>query len=184
MDKSKFKKYNKKIYNSNEIIFNRNKILSLDLNDVQSLTNNVKDTPTKRIRICAHSSVKDSLHEMIIALDQNTFIFPHKHPGKTESIHMIKGTVDLVIFENDGTLKFIIKMGEYNSGLKFYYRISKPFYHMLLINSDIAVLHETTNGPFSKNDTIYAPWAPNENVEDITQFISRLKNTIKEDFTN
>ena len=49
-----------------------------------------------------------------------------------------------------------------DQGRPFYYRMSKPFFHTLLIRSDILVVHEITNGPFQKGETVFAPFAPDE----------------------
>ena len=53
-------------------------------------------------------------------------------------------------------------MGAYASGRPFYYRIAAPLFHTLLIRSDVLVFHETTSGPFSRADTVFAPWAPED----------------------
>ena len=77
-------------------------------------------------------------------------------------MHVIEGIVDVVLFDDTGHIAEIINMGDYSSGRKFYYRISDPIYHTLLIHSDFLVFHETTNGPFSSNSLMLAPWSPNE----------------------
>lgn len=113
--------------------------------------------------MCTHRNTEDLLHEMFIVHARDTYIRPHKHLGKPESFHVIEGTVDVIVFEEDGSVRAVIKMGEYLSGRPFYYRISDPLYHTLIIRSDVLVFHETTSGPFNRADTIFAPWAPEEN---------------------
>jgi cupin fold WbuC family metalloprotein len=87
---------------------------------------------------------------------------PHKHLGKPESFHVIEGIVDVIIFDECGDIREVIQMGNYGSDRVFYYRISTPIYHTLLIRSDILVFHETTTGPFNRVDTVFAPWSPEE----------------------
>src|SRR5687767_10943614 len=69
----------------------------------------------KRARICAHPSAADPLHEMIICLDRGTYIRPHRHAGKSESFHIIDGELDVVLFEDDGAIREVIRMGPYQS---------------------------------------------------------------------
>lgn len=99
---------------------------------------------------------------MLIVHERGVYVPPHKHPGKTESTHIIEGLVDVVVFNDDGKIESVIRMGDYASGRMFYYRMAVPLFHTLIIRSDVLVFHETTNGPFDRRDTIFAPWAPEE----------------------
>ena len=119
-------------------------------------------SPRGRVRLCAHSNGGDLLHEMIIALARDTYVRPHKHRAKTESFHVIEGMVDVVAFDEDGGIAEIIPLGDAASGRNFYYRLSSPVFHTLLIRTGLLIIHETTNGPFRKADAIWADWAPAE----------------------
>ena len=62
----------------------------------------------------------------------------------------------------------------------FYYRINEPIYHTFIIKSKIFIFHETTQGPFRKFDTMYAPWSPKEiDYDKIAKFVSKLKESAK-----
>lgn len=56
-------------------------------------------------------------------------------------------------------------MAANNQAKAFYYRMSQPFFHTLLIKSDILVVHEITNGPFVKDETLFGTFAPNEDAD-------------------
>lgn len=116
--------------------------------------------PQRRARVCAHREGADPLHEMIIALHRETYIRPHKHLGKSESFHVIDGLVDVVLFDDVGAILRILSIGAYGSGRPFYYRLSDPVFHTLVVRSEVLVMHETTNGPFRRDDAVFAPWAP------------------------
>lgn len=146
-----------------EVFYGDQAIFRLSSADINALKDKAKQNPRRRIRVCAHRGIGDIVHEMFIVHARDTYIPPHKHPGKSESFHVIEGAVDVVVFEEDGSVREVIKMGEYLSGRPFYYRISDPLYHTLIIRSDVLVFHETTSGPFNRADTIFAPWAPEEN---------------------
>jgi len=132
-----------------------------------------------RMRFCAHQSLDDSLHEMLIALNLHTYIRPHRHARKSESVHVVKGFGDLLRFNDAGLLQEVLRIGPYGSGCCFYYRMAAPQYHMLLVRSDTLVVHETTNGPFCPADTEFAPWAPaEEDIDGRGAFLGRLEKEI------
>ena len=106
---------------------------------------------------------------------KDCYVRPHKHLGKPESFHIITVTLKVIIFDEEGNIKEIIPMGNYESGQNFYYRISDPLYHTVIITSEIAVFHETTSGPFKKSDTIFAPWSPEEqDFTGVKMFLERF----------
>jgi len=126
---------------------------------VSVLTSRAEQAPLRRARLCAHESAHEPLHEMLIVVDRDSYIRPHRHPGKTESIHVIEGTADLVIFDDDGTIADVVSIGDYASDRVFYFRLNAPVFHTLRVRSDKLTVHETTNGPFNPADTEFATWA-------------------------
>ena len=112
--------------------------------------------------LCMHPTPADPLHEMIICLARSTYVRPHRHEGKSESFHIIEGELDVVLFHDDGAVREVIRMGPYQSGQVFFYRLMEPCFHTVLVNTPHVLLHETTNGPFDPEDTEYATWAPPE----------------------
>jgi cupin fold WbuC family metalloprotein len=150
------KEINKEVYFANELIV---KVNQSDINNLKEL---VKSNKRKRIRLCAHDNIKNNIHEMIIVLSKGTYIRPHKHQGKSESFHIIEGLIDVVIFDEVGSIKDVVNMGDFYSGKTFFYRLSAPYYHTPIIRSSFAIFHETVNGPFYRSDNFEAPWAPDE----------------------
>jgi cupin fold WbuC family metalloprotein len=143
-----------------EVLYAEDRIVEIDRQDIAELVQRADRNPRQRIRICSHPGIDDNLHEMLIIHAQGTYVRPHKHLGKSESFHVVEGSVDVVLFDDHGGITRVIPMSDYRSGAKFYYRLSDPYYHTLLIRSDHLVFHEITNGPFDPADTVFAPWAP------------------------
>jgi len=166
-----FKEFNK------EVLYTTQDLTRVSKADVDLLKQKAMSNDRKRIRLCSHKDVNDPLHEMLIIHTRDAYVRPHKHLNKSESFHVIEGSVDIVIFDEQGEVAQIIPMGEYSSGRKFYYRMAGALYHTLLIRSDFLVFHETTKGPFNKLDTVFAPWAPQESDPESCQaYIQKLKN--------
>jgi cupin fold WbuC family metalloprotein len=137
-------------------------VAAVGASELDALKAAVKASPKGRARINAHPDSEDALHEMIIAIDPASYIRPHKHPGKSEAFHIIEGEVDIVVFKDDGEIDRVVQLGAPGSGRSFYYRMSKPFFHTLVIRSEILIVHEITNGPFRPEATIFAEFAPEQ----------------------
>lgn len=143
--------------------------------DIEFLKGKAVDNARKRVRVCAHKTMGDAVHEMILVLARDAYVMPHKHLKKVESYHIIEGIADSILFDEDGNITAITRMGDYASGLMLYYRTAEPSYHTFLIRSDFLVFHETTNGPFERSETIPAPWAPHETDPGrVKEFLDRL----------
>ncbi|MCK9630289.1 MAG: WbuC family cupin fold metalloprotein [Methanoregula sp.] len=160
---------------NDEVLFAIDPVVKISKEDITHLKQLAERTTRKRSRLCAHKDIRSPLHEMLIVHKQDTYVRPHKHLGKSESFHLIDGEVLLLLFEDNGNLREVIQMGDYNSGKIFYYRIDNPIFHSIVIKSESTVFHESTKGPFIRENTIFADWAPEEGDEKgIFQFMKRI----------
>jgi len=168
----------KNIYKENdEVLYTKESIVNLTAQDLADIKKMAKLNSRQRIRICSHSSIDDKVHEMIIFHSKGTYVPPHKHLGKCESFHLISGEIDCVIFNNEGTITKTFPMGDYSSGKTFYYRIPADTFHTQLFTKD-TFFHEVTEGPFNRDETIIASWAPDE--KDTLKTKKYMSNIIKE----
>jgi cupin fold WbuC family metalloprotein len=164
---------------SAELYLAEGPIAKLGHEDMQLLRQGAANSPRGRVRINAHPSDDDMLHEMFIAIQRNSYIRPHLHAGKSEAFHIVHGEVDIVVFEENGSLREVVPLGDGSSGRAFYYRMSQPFFHTLLIRSDILIVHEITNGPFIRGGTRFASFAPEESDADgIADFLRQLQSRV------
>jgi cupin fold WbuC family metalloprotein len=145
-----------------EVFYATDRVPRVTRADLADLTRAAVGTPRQRSRLCTHRDVSDLLHEMFIVHPRRAYVRPHKHLNKAESMSVLDGDVDLVLFADDGRIADVIAMGNAGSGHAFYYRISDAIFHTLLIRSEWLVFHEVTSGPFRRQDTVFAPWAPAE----------------------
>lgn len=145
---------------SDEVLYPAEDVVLVDSADLAEFKRLAMRNPRKRIRLCTHRAPSDGLHEMFIVHTSETYVRPHKHIGKAESFAIIEGRVDVVLFHDDGSIRQVVRMGEPGSGLPFYYRLSDPIFHTLLIRSEILVFHEVTQGPFLREQSVFAEWAP------------------------
>ena len=145
-----------------EVLIADEPVIKVGPSDIQELKERASRNRRRRIRLCAHRDVDDKVHEMLIVHARDAYVRPHKHLTKSESFHIVEGSVDIVIFDDSGDIGEIVSMGDYSTGRKFYYRLSEPRFHTLVINSDYLVFHETASGPFDRSDMEFATWSPEE----------------------
>jgi cupin fold WbuC family metalloprotein len=150
------------VQQSPEVFLAQGPIATIGGDDIEVLRQAIRKTPKRRVRINAHPGSDDELHEMIIAIEPGSYIRPHMHPGKSEAFHIIEGQVDIVVFSEAGDIERIVSLAAKGGAHPFYYRMSTPHFHTLIIRSDLLVVHEITNGPFLPTGTIYAAFAPEE----------------------
>lgn len=154
-------------------------ILIMTHDNIEKLKVLATKNPRQRVRVCAHRSMDDTVHEMIIVMTQGCYIRPHKHIGKGESFHIVEGSLDVVVFDEVGAITHVLSLGDYISGRAFYYRSDVLGYHTIVIHSKLVVIHETTQGPFRPSDSILAPWAPEDkDIKGIAEFRLKMHNEI------
>ena len=147
---------------SPEVFYADELVVRVDRDDVTSLVAEADPMLRRRTRLCTHRSADDRLHEMLVVHHREAYVRAHRHLGKAESMHIIKGETDLVLFDDVGKVTEVIGMGEFVSGRPFYYRMSDSIYHSLMIRSEWLVFHEVTSGPLRREESEFAPWAPSD----------------------
>lgn len=152
---------------SPEVLHADEKIVRVGQAEITAVRQALNQAIRGRSRICAHRDSSNTLHEMIIALSRSTYIRPHRHFGKCESFHIIEGELDVIIFDDLGEITDVVHMGPHGTaGNSFFYRMADPLFHTVLVRSETVLFHETTNGPFVREDTEFTVWAPDEQEKD------------------
>ncbi len=173
------------VQKSPEVFLAEGPISAVGRSELETLKAAVRASAKRRARINTHPDGEDALHEMIIAIDPSSYIRPHKHPGKSEAFHIVEGEVDIVVFKDDGQIDQVVPLGAPGGERSFYYRMSQPFFHTLIIRSDVLIVHEITNGPFRPQGTIFADFAPEDSdaekaaayQADLVQRVAALQGT-------
>jgi len=159
-------------------IFATDDILEVGPATVEKLKALAAESPRLQSRLCMHHDVGDTVHEMINACCRGAYIRPHRHPeGKTESYHVIEGSMTVYFFDDEGRVARRLRMGEAGTGATFLYRLSARRWHLPVADSQMVVYHETFRGPFQKDrDVEYAPWSPAwDDREAVHAFLRRIE---------
>lgn len=152
----------------------------IDNNVLEFLINDSLKNKLKRSRICTHKKPRSKIHEMFIAILKDSYIKPHKHLTKDESYLLIKGKLEIVIFNEKGRIKEIIYMSSTGKHKKLYFKVPKNTMHTIVIKSKYVVIKEVTEGPFNKKNDVFANFAPNENQKiKIKTYYKKLNKDIE-----
>lgn len=143
-----------------DVFFVADRLPVVHRNDIDMLKTVVDRSSLKRTRICVHRSTDDQLQEMFIVQSRATYIRPHKHIDKVESLLVLEGEADAVFFDDAGAIDKVVTLGPYQSDRQFFYRIETAVYHSLLIHTETFAFKEATLGPFDRAMTVFAPWSP------------------------
>ncbi len=162
---------NNLVEESCEVFYANENIINISVDDIEIIKRKMVFFNNDRIRLCMHKDKEDLLHEMIIIHTKKCYVRPHKHINNVESITILEGRAKVIIFNDDGSVFEESVIGDQYSGRNFYHRMNINKYHMLIIQSDFLIFHETTLGPFDKKNTIFPDWAPKEHDQ---EFIDKL----------
>lgn len=147
-----------------EILVNSEAILEVTPEVVSDLKRRAMASPRRRSRLLMHHVPEHLTQEMLIVFHQGSYMPPHRHPaGKSESYHLLAGTMTVFFFDDAGRVLRTIDLGPAGGERASLYRLSAPLWHMPVATSEWLVYHEVYTGPFVKErDVEFAPWAPPE----------------------
>ena len=94
---------------NDEVLVADEPIVNLSRMDIASLKHQALANARRRIRVCTHPDTNDRLHEMLIVHTRGTYVRPHKHQNKSESVHIIEGEVDVVFLDDAGAVRDVVR---------------------------------------------------------------------------
>lgn len=147
---------------SKGVYYSNGDFLAVSRQDVDFLKTAALASPSKRARLCFHSSPEEAQQEMLIVMLHDSYVRPHRHPTKVETLCIIEGSCEALLFDDSGDLVEKLLMTPPFEESSFFYRMPQARFHSLLFHSEWVVFVETTIGPFNPSTTDLATWAPSE----------------------
>lgn len=142
------KRVSEKVFRKNSSLFFLRKEI---LENLEEEVSKSKD----RLRVNLHSSNEDLCHEMLIVMHKESKVKIHRHKGKHETYLVLKGLVDVVFVDDDGITDVErVRIGsieevERGNADNFMYRLDSERFHYHRVISEMAVIMEITDGPFT-----------------------------------
>jgi cupin fold WbuC family metalloprotein len=134
-----------------------------------------------------HQSYDDPCQRLFNAIGIDSYIRPHRHSldPKTESLFAIRGLFALVLFDQHGTPREVIRFGSEAAGAMVAsgVELSPGDWHTVVALSEGALLLELKAGPFNPDAAKeLAPWAPQEGGDQAAQYLKALRHLIAESY--
>lgn len=134
----------------------------------------------KRAHHEIHESHEDLIQKVLIGLTSDTYIPPHSHnkAHQSELFFILRGKIQLVIFNDKGTVIDSYLFGE--EGKNCCVEIPPNIIHTVVCMSEDAAMLEIKEGPYIEcNSKIFPDWSIPENGVGIIDFINKIKNIKK-----
>lgn len=164
---------------SDEVYYFVGPITCVEAQQIDWLISQAAQTERKRARICFHEDIESPVHEMLIAMGQESYVPPHRHDSKSESYQLLRGRVDLLVFSEEGELEQVLEMNADDAG-PVYARIPSGIFHTFLFRSPWTVYFETSQGPFRRSATTFAPWGSSEDSgKEFLRFREQLEENVR-----
>lgn len=145
-----------------EVAYSDGSFLSVGSGIVDILKSAAAVSLRRRCRLCFHADADSGQQEMLIVMHRDSYVRPHRHFGKVETLMVAEGEADALLFCEAGNTVREIAMTAPGGGGDFFYRMPEKIYHTLRFKSEWFVFVETTIGPFDPLQSEGASWAPPE----------------------
>ena len=150
-------------------------ILLVDRKLLDETSSRAANNARLRMNYNIHSRLEDPVNRMLNALEPKTYLRPHRHqtPPKVESYIVLRGELDVLIFDDEGILTQRVTLNPQigNYGID----IPAGVWHSMIVKQQGTVIYEVKEGPFAPLvPEDFAPWSPEpEDVEKVKVFFEQ-----------
>lgn len=144
---------------------------------LDATTEKAEMSPRLRINHNFHDRPDAPVNRLLNALEPGTYIRPHRHlhPPKEEIFLLLRGQVQLFIFDEEGQ---VVETFRLDPAAGFYgVELEPGTWHSLVALEPGSVIYEIKEGPFTPLQPIdFAPWSPApENTEEARAYLTELE---------
>ncbi|MDR0895494.1 MAG: WbuC family cupin fold metalloprotein [Prevotellaceae bacterium] len=144
------------------------------LNDV---TRQAQASPRLRMNYNLHESLSAPIQRLLNALEPDTYLPPHRHPDKTETYLMVRGSLLAFFYDDQGNVTEWAHLSHAaeNYGLE----IPANTWHSIISLEPGTIIFEVKAGPYlplAPNDI--PAWAPANTPASIAEFRAKLMKVV------
>jgi cupin fold WbuC family metalloprotein len=115
----------------------------------------------RRTHYNLHSGPDDLLQRFLVVARGDSYFHPHRHATRGELATLVRGRVDVLTFDDTGTVLGRMTVGEGSEALA--YETPPRTWHTLVPRSEVCAFLEVKLGPYDPATAAeFAPWAPAE----------------------
>jgi cupin fold WbuC family metalloprotein len=128
---------------------------------LEELDRKAQDTPRLRTNHNLHEGPQSAIQRLAVKLRRGTYIRPHRHNQRWELGICLQGRMDLVLFDEAGTMIERVTLTPVHGTLAL--ELPRAMWHSYVCVSDAATFFEIKEGPYDPaTSSEFAPWAPAE----------------------
>jgi cupin fold WbuC family metalloprotein len=133
------------------------------------------ESPRRRKNHNVHETPDDTVQRMFNAVKRDSYIRPHRHKDKWEFGLIVRGKIDLLLF--DGTGRVTARTAYSPHAENFGFEVEPGVWHTWISMQDDSVFFELKPGPYDPKSAVeFAPWAPAEGEGIVKNFLEKLRN--------
>ena len=144
---------------------------------IASLADKADASPRLRTNHNFHETGDALVQRLIIQMKRGTYIRPHRHfeLNKWEMMIAIGGTMDIVLFENNGCLRERIRLE--TAGDTFGLELPPDTWHSYVPLTPHAAFFEIKEGPYdAARMSQFAEWAPVEGDAQVAAYLDWMEH--------
>lgn len=141
---------------------------------IDELTVRAAASPRARAHHNIHAGAEDPVQRFLVVALGNTYFRPHRHPVRSELAVLLRGRVDVLMFDGAGRLTARHPVGEGTHSMA--YETQQGSWHTLVPATSGCAFLEVKQGPYDPATAAeFAAWAPAEGAAGVAQFCAWLQ---------
>jgi cupin fold WbuC family metalloprotein len=149
------------------------KLFARDL--LNELTDKATTSPRQRASYNIHSSSSDPVQRFFVVAHRETYFRPHRHHTKSELGLIVRGSFDVVTFDESGTVTARYAVGENSPNMGF--ETPRATWHTLVSHADGSAFLEIKEGPYDPATAVeFAAWGPPEGHAAVPKFLAWVRS--------
>lgn len=135
-----------------------------------------RESPRKRMILPLHRTQDAVVQRMLNFFQPGTIVTPHAHPqpGQIETVHVLRGALGFILFEENGEIRETRQLLAGGVGL---IDIEPGVWHGMVCLEPDSVILEIKKGPYdATTDKIFPTWAPAEDSEQAPAYLRMLES--------
>jgi cupin fold WbuC family metalloprotein len=142
----------------------------IDRHQIEELALQAKAVPRKRAHLLLHDGPADLVQRLMIVLQPNSYVRPHRHSRQWEMLVLQQGRGALLIFDGKARLVDRIQLSPTASVVQ----IPIGMWHGFVVLERNTTVLEIKPGPYVPNE--FADWAPKEEAVNASRFVEWATN--------
>jgi len=130
--------------------------------------------PRQRAHYNIHASADDRVQRFVVVAQAGAYFRPHRHATKSELAVLLRGQVDVLVFDEEGRVTARYRVGDGSDSMA--YETPERTWHTLVSGPGGCAFLEIKEGPYdAATATEFAAWAPPEGDGAVPGFLDWLR---------